>query len=121
VRRLLSTQGDKGHDQHSGPASCDEAPEHEDLSNSALPSAGRGTVHKVAPTQHPRLHQALGLQGAGTLLFNSGFDRGEGQKLCLSTMGVYKEKYMCSASKRVCALMGLDVRQGTGCQLMPDK
>ncbi len=88
VGRLLSTQGDEGHDQHGSSASCNEAPEHEDLSNSALPSTGRGTVHQVTPTQHPWLHQALGLQRAGMLCFNSGFDRGERQKLCLLTVGL---------------------------------
>ena len=86
--RLLSTQGDEGHDQHGGPASSDEAPQHEDLSNSALPSTGGGTVHQVAPTQHPGLHQALGLQRAETSPFDSGFDRGERQELCLSTVGL---------------------------------
>ena len=86
--RLLSTQGNEGHDQHGSPASCDEASKHEDLSNSALPSTGRGTVHQVAPTQHPGLHQALGLQRAGTLPFDSGFDRRERQELCLSTRGL---------------------------------
>ena len=86
--RLLSTQGDKGHDQHGSSASSDETPQHEDLSNSALPPTGGGTVHQVTPTQHPRLHQALGLQRAGTLRFDSGFDGGERQKLCLLTVGL---------------------------------
>ena len=57
--RLLSTQGDEGHDQHGSPASGDEAPQHEDLSNSALAAASGGAVYQVAAAQHPRLHQAL--------------------------------------------------------------
>ncbi len=118
--RLLSTQGDEGHDQHGSSASCDEAPQHEDLSNSALASTGGGTVHQVAPTQHPGLHQALGLQRAGTLPFDSGFDREEEPQVCLLTGGLMGllgrwfafqlwERHMCSASEQICALMVLVV------------
>ena len=58
---LLGTQGDKGHDQHGGSASGDQAPQHQNLSHCAFAAAGWSAVHQVAAAEHSWLHQTLRL------------------------------------------------------------